>query len=416
MDRVIKKNKWSFQRIALYAGVPLFAIVLMAMLYRTTGVSKLRVQKERLSFGTAARGPFQENIPINGTVLPIKTVFVDAIEGGQIKEVYLEGGEMVKKGDMILKLSNPSLELSYMTLETQLLEQMNNLRNTRITMEENGLNLKEQILRIDADLIDQEIAHRRNEALFKDSVISEADYLVTKNAYEYSLRRRDLIHLRIQKDSLLRSQQIGQVESSLALGQRNLSAISASLEYLTLRAPIAGQMSSVRVEIGETVSQGQNLGQIDVLDGFKVRARIDEHYISRVSPGLKGGFAFSGAQYELIIRKVYPEVVNGAFEVDMEFASEVPEGIKRNQNLQIRLALTEEKEALLIPRGGFFQKTGGNWIYVVDENSGVAYKRAIRIGNQSDRHYEVLEGLDPGEVVVTSSYDAYNNIDQLILQ
>lgn len=416
MDRVIKKNKWSPQRIALYVGIPLLAAVLMAMLYQTAGASKLRVQKERLSFGTVVRGPFQEFIPINGTVLPIKTVFVDAIEGGQVKEVYLEGGEMLKKGDMILKLSNPSLELNYMTLETQLLEQMNNLRNTRITMEENGLNLKEQLLRIDADIIDQQIAHKRNEALFTDSVISEMEYLETKNAYEYSQRRRDLVRLRIRKDSLLRTLQIDQVESSLALGQRNLNAISASLEYLTIRAPIDGQISSVRVEIGETVSQGQNLGQIDVLDGFKVRARIDEHYISRVSPGLQGSFPFAGEQFDLIIRKVYPEVVNGAFEVDMEFVGSLPEGIKRNQNLQIRLALSEEKEALLIPRGGFFNKTGGNWIYVVDEGSGVAYKREIRIGNQSDRFYEVLEGLEAGEVVVTSNYDAYNDIDQLILQ
>jgi HlyD family secretion protein len=416
MDRVIKKSKWSAQRIALYVGIPLLAAVLMAMLYQTAGASKLRVQKERLSLGTVVRGAFQENIPINGTVLPIKTVFVDAIEGGQVKEVYLEGGEMVKKGEMILKLSNPSLELNSMNLETQLLEQMNNLRNTRITMEENGLNLKEQLLQIDADLIDQKLVHSRNQVLFKDSVISESEYLETKNAYEYSQRRRNLLILRIEKDSLLRSQQIGQVESSLALGQRNLNAISASLEFLTIRAPIDGQMSSVRVEIGETVSQGQNLGQIDVLDGFKVRARIDEHYISRVTPGLQGGFTFSGEQYGLVIRKVYPEVVNGAFEVDMEFDGSVPDGIKRNQNLQIRLALTEEKEALLIPRGGFFNKTGGNWIYVVDEASGVAYKREIRIGNQSDRSYEVLEGLDEGETVVTSSYDAYNDIDQLILQ
>lgn len=416
MDRVIKQNKWSLQRIAIYAGIPLLAIVLMAMLYRTAGASKLRVQKERLSFGTVERGPFQERIPINGTVLPIKTVFIDAIEGGQVKEVFLEGGETVRKGDMILRLSNPSLELNSMNLETQLLEQMNNLRNTRITMEENGLNLKEQLLQINADLIDQGQAHQRNEVLFKDSVISEVDYLTTKNAYDYSMRRRELIQLRIEKDSILRSQQIGQVESSLSLGQRNLNAISASLEYLTIRAPINGQISSVRVEIGETVTQGQNLGQIDVLDGFKVRARIDEHYISRVNPGLRGTFNFSGSTYELVIRKVYPEVVNGAFEVDMDFVGSEPDGIKRNQNLQIRLALTEEKEAVLIPRGGFFQKTGGNWIYVVDENAGVAYKRDIRIGSQSDRNYEVLEGLDVGEVVVTSSYDAYNDIDQLILK
>lgn len=416
MDRVLRKKKWTAQKLLLYIGLPLVVISLVAFMATTAGSSKLNVVKERLTITNVIYGPFQETIPINGEVLPIRTIFVDAIEGGQVEELYLEGGEMVKRGDLILKLKNANLELNYMNLETNLLEQLDQLRNTRITMEESALNLQEQLLLVEADVIAQKQAYDRAKALFKDSVISEAEYQDAKNPYEYSLNRRDLVKLRIQKDSMLRGQQVGQVESSISLVDRNLDAIQRNLGNLVIKAPIAGQLSSVRVEIGETVNQGQNLGQIDVLSGYKVRAQIDEHYIARIETGLRGTFPFSGNTYDVIIRKVYPEVLaNGTFEVDMDFVGEVPDEIKRGQNLQIRLALSEASQALMVSKGGFYQHTGGNWAYVVDQDKGIAVKRDIRIGRQSDRYYEVLEGLDEGESVITSGYNSFNDIDILVL-
>lgn len=415
MDRVIKQKKWTAKKIGLYFVAPLMALLFLGWLVSSTGGSRLKVQKERLTIGTVEAGMFQETIPITGRVMPLTTFFIDAIEGGQVKEVYLEGGEMVKKGDLILKLTNPSLELNYMNLTTNMLEQADQLRNTRITMENTGLNLKDQLIQIDYRIRDLGEQHKRNEQLYKDSVISRQVYETTKFDYEYQVNRRRLMLERIERDSVLRDQQLGQVETSLSLVSRNLDAIQRNLDNLIIRAPISGQLSSVRVEVGETVRQGDNLGQIDILDGYKVRANIDEHYISRIERDLKGSFTFAREDHMLEIRKVYPEVTNGSFEVDMTFVNQEPEDIKRGQNLQIRLALSDETEAILIPRGGFYQTTGGNYIYVLTDDGSKAYKRDIRIGRQSDRHYEVLEGLEPGERVITSNYEVFNNAEELIL-
>ena len=417
MDRAIKKKKWTLRKILINGVLPLGALALIFLMVRSSSVSRLKVESDRITQAEITYGPFQEFIPINGDVLPLNIRFIDAILGGQVEEVFLEGGELVKKGDIILKLSNPGTELSFMNSETSLLEQADQLRNTRITMEDRGLNFREQLIRIEGDIIAQKIAYERNEKLFKDGVISEADYLDTKLPYELSLRQRDLTKLRLEKDSMLREAQLDQVNSSLNLVYRNLKAIQKNLEFLTVKAPVAGQLSSIRVEIGETVTIGQQLAQIDLQDGFKVRAPIDEHYVARIEKGLKGEFPFAGQTYHLVVRKVYPEVqANGTFEVDMDFVGETPADLKRGQNLQIRLALSEETQAILIPRGGFFQSTGGNWVYVVDKEQGIATKRSIRIGRQSDRFYEVTEGLEPGETVITSGYDAFNEMDVLVLQ
>ena len=418
MDRVLKKKKWPLRRILYTFVLPLTAGLLIWLMVRATGSSRLRVETDRLTISNVSFGPFQEFIPINGEVLPLTTRYVTALAGGQVEEVYMEGGEMVQKDDIILKLSNPDQELQYMQLETNLLEQADQLRNTRINLEERGLNLQEQLIQIENNIISQGLLHKRNEQLYKDSVISKNDYEATKYPYELSLRQKDLTQLRITKDSQLTGQQLDQVESSLAMIRTNILAVQRNRENFIIKAPTTGLLSSIRVELGETVNQGQQIGQIDVMQGYKVRAQIDEHYIARIEPGLKGQFTFSGNSYLLEIRKVYPEVLpNGAFEVDMEFLENgTPDGIKRGQNLQIRLALSEEEQALMIPRGGFFNSTGGNWVYVVDPENNVATKRNIRINRQSDRFYEVTEGLVEGEKVITSGYDNFNEIDILVLQ
>ena len=418
MDRVLKKKKWPLRRIVYTFVLPLAAGLLIWLMVRATGSSRLRVESDRLTISNVSFGPFQEFIPINGEVLPLTTRYVTALAGGQVEEVYMEGGEMVQQGDIILKLSNPDQELQYMQLETNLLEQADQLRNTRINLEERGLNLQEQLIQIENNIISQGLLHKRNEELYKDSVISQNDYEATKFPYELSLRQKELTELRITKDSQLTGQQLDQVESSLAMIRTNILAVQRNRENFIIKAPTKGLLSSIRVELGETVNQGQQIGQIDVMEGYKVRAQIDEHYIARIERGLKGQFTFSGNSYQLEIRKVYPEVLpNGAFEVDMEFLENgTPEGIKRGQNLQIRLALSEEEQALMIPRGGFFNSTGGNWVYVIDTENNVATKRNIRINRQSDRFYEVTEGLVEGEKVITSGYDNFNEIDILVLQ
>ncbi|MEL6672765.1 MAG: HlyD family efflux transporter periplasmic adaptor subunit [Bacteroidota bacterium] len=418
MDRVIKKKKWPPSKIALYVGVPLAAVILLGLMFRGAGKKVYKTPKERLSIATVKQDVFQEFIPIPGNVMAIQTIYIDAFEGGQVKELYMEGGEMVKKGDLILKLSNPSLELNYMNVTTSLLEQMNNLRNSLITLEETGLNLRDQLLVVKNQIDNLGQIHRRNEQLFKDGVIPEAEYLETKYNYEFNLERKDLLRLRIHKDSVLKDQQAGQIRSSMRLVNQSLAAIQRNIANLSITAPANGQLSSIRVQIGETVSSGQNLGRIDILDGgFKVRARIDEHYNGRVEQGQKAEFVFQGEKYRLMIRKVYPEVTEGNFEVDMDFIDgDGPAEIKRGQNLQIRLALSDEREAVLIPRGGFYHASGGQYIFVVSEDGTRAIRREnIEIGRQSDRYYEVRRGLEPGEKVIVSNYDSFKEVDELIL-
>lgn len=416
MDRVIKKKKWTPRKIALYVGLPLGILALLGLAMSSVGSSRLKVKKERLSIATVQEGPFQEFIPINGEVRAQNTVFVTAIEGGQVKDIYLEGGEIVSKGDVILQLANPQVELSYMNLQTNLLEQADQLRNTKITLETSELQLKDQLAQIQFQVTDLGQQFKRNKKLFEDSVISEQEFMTLKNNYEQFLKREKLMLERIRKDSILRVQQLEQVDKSLALVDRNLDAIQASLSNLTISAPIPGQLSTVNVELGEQVNQGQRIAQVDDLDGYKVRAQIDEHYISRINTGLKGQFPFDGQNHQLVITKVYPEVTNGSFEVDMAFIDEAPAGIKRGQNLQIRLALSDETQAILIPRGGFYQSTGGNYVYVLSDNGSRAYQRDIKINRQSDRHYEITQGLRPGERVITSSYDMFNEAEELVLQ
>ncbi|RMG73638.1 MAG: efflux RND transporter periplasmic adaptor subunit [Bacteroidetes bacterium] len=416
MDRVIQQKKWPLKKILTYFGIPVVVVAFLGALLANSGGSRLKVRKERLSIATVSQGMFQEFIPINGAVRARNSVFVTAVEGGQVKEIYLKGGETVKEGDMILRLTNPGLELNYMNLQTQLLEQADQLRNTKITMETSGLVLKDQLAQMVFQLRDLEQQYRRNKPLYEDSVISEMEFQTLENSYLQAKRRRDLLIERIETDSILRVNQLVQVDKSLDLVARNLDAIQRSLANLTVRAPISGQLGTVEAELGQTITQGQRIAQVDDIDGYTVRANIDEHYISRIQPGLKGWFPFAGSQHGLQIFKVYPEVRNGSFEVDMDFQETEPDGIKRGQNLQIRLALSDETEAILIPRGGFYQATGGNYIYVLNEDGSRAYKRDIRITRQSDRQYEVQEGLRPGEQVIISNYESFNNADELILE
>jgi HlyD family secretion protein len=415
MDRTLKKKKWTVKKIAWIGATAFFVVLVGWFIIFGDHSSKLNVRAERITISTVQQGPFQEFIPVTGTVIPIKTVYLDAEEGGRVDTLFLEAGTLVKRGDKILKLANTNLLMDVMYREAELFQQTNNLRNTRLAMEQNRLAVQGQILDLDNQIKTAKRTYNNALELQEKSLISTQDFDEARDRYDYLVRRLDLTLRSYEQDSLFRETQIMQLEESVERIKNNLKIVQSNLERLTLRAPVSGHLTSLNAEIGESKRPGENLGQIDILDGFKVRVGIDEHYIARINIGQAGEFTFAGEAYNLIIKKVYPEVVNGRFEVDMEFVEREPEDIRRGQTLHIRVELGDLTEAILLDRGGFYQKTGGQWVFVVDESEEFATKRKISIGRQNPDVFEVLEGLEPGEKVITSSYDTYGDIEKLIL-
>ncbi len=416
MDRKIEKRRWTPKKIAwISLAVIIVAAVGYAIIFADHS-SKLNVKTERITISEVKRAPFQEFIPVTGTVIPIKTIYLDAIEGGRVEKIFLEAGSFIKKDDEILKLANTNLLLDIMYREAELFQQSNNLRNTRLAMEQNRLALRAQLIDLDYRKKKQKRLFERSEELLKQNLIPPQEFEEVRDDYEYLKKSRELTLQSHKQDSLYREMQISQLEASLLRMEKNLDIVKQNVENLTLKAPISGHLTSLNAEIGESKSRGQRLGQIDVLDGFKVRVNIDEHYIARINMGQKGEFTFANEKYVMTIQKVYPEVINGRFEVDMVFDGTEPESIRRGQTVHIRLELGDLSEAILLARGGFYQKTGGQWVYVLDNSGDFAVKRKIRLGRQNPESFEVLEGLEPGESVITSSYDNYGDIDKLIMK
>jgi len=416
MDKKIEKKQWTFKKLGLYVLALGSIAFFFSAIYRDVGVSRLNVDTERLLIDTIQKDNFQEFIPISGVVQPIKTVFLDAIEGGRVDKILVEDGAVVKKGQAIIQLSNSDLQLSYLNQEAQIVSQINNVRNTSILMDQQSLSLKEQALDVEyrIDQIEKQLA--RSKSLYQDGVIAQVEFEEAVDEYEHLLRRRKLLKQTVQKDSTFQEFQNEQMNATLDLMNRNLTIAKSSLENLIITAPIDGQLSSMNTELGELITKGEKIAQIDVLSNFKVRARIDEFYISRIFIEQEGTVVLSDKKYPLRIRKIYPDVRNGAFEVDLVFTKEIPESIKRGQSLSIKLSLSSETEALLLARGSFYQKTGGNWIYIIDPTTNKAFKKEIKIGRQNPSYFEVLQGLKEGDIVITSSYDSYNDKDELVLQ
>lgn len=416
VDKIIEKKKWPPKKIVLLSLSGVFVIFILYNLILADHSSKLNVETERLTVSTVTRDVFQEFIPVTGTVIPIKTVYLDAIEGGRVEKRYLEAGTFVQKGDSILTLANTDLVMNIMYREAELFEQSNNLRNTRLAMEQHRLNLQAQLIELNYEIRQQKRNYERSQELVERKLISLKEFEEARDRYDYLVNKREITLETHKQDSLYRIAQVEQLEASLHRMQDNLEIVRKNMENLTLKAPITGQLTSLNAEIGESKSRGERLGQIDVLDGFKIRVQVDEHYIARIQPGQTGEFNFAGDTYKLIIKKIFPEVKEGRFEVDMEFTDGEPEGIRRGQTTHIRLALGDLSEAILLATGGFYSSTGGQWVYVVDENGNTARKRQIRIGRQNTQNYEILEGLNPGERVITSSYDNYGDIDVLVMK
>lgn len=418
MDRKIKKKKFTIKRVATWLGITLFGAFILYSFIFVEGGSKLNVEKEKINIATVFKGEFREYIPVDGSVLPIKTIRLDAIEGGVVAKKYYDGGILVNEGDTILKLSNNDLLQNFVREETQAFILVNSLENTKLSLKRNQFELRRALVDLDYQIDATKDAYQRGIQLHEENIISEQEFLTLKRNYNQLVDSR-VIQIESSKfDSLNAKLQIAQAEATLRRTKENLLMIKKNLENLYIKAPISGRLSTLNVEVGESISPGQNIGQIDDLNGFKVRATIDEHYISRIYEGLRGSFPFAGVDHDLEIKKVYPEVNSGLFSVDMVFdnKSSIPNGIRRGQTLQIRLQLSENITATQVPRGSFYQVTGGNWLFILNEDETQAVKREIRLGRMNTRFYEVLEGLQPGEKVIVSSYDGYEDKDRLVLK
>lgn len=414
MDRKIKKKKWPKVLWGVAAVAVLLSITLYAIL--RTADSTLTIEAERLKIETVEKGPFQEYIRIVGIVEPQNTTFLDAIEGGRVDEIFLEAGNMVRRGDSILRLSNTNLLLDIMNREAEFFEQSNNLRNTRLLLEQNRLQLNNDLADVDFQLQQAERKLKRYSALFEDKLIPEQDYQNARDEYDYALKRKELTVESIEKDLSFREEQIKQLEESLERMRANLDVVKRKQENLTLKAPIDGHLTSLNAEIGQSKAPGERLGRIDEMGGFKVRALVDQHFISRVEIGKSGNFEHSGEEYALTVSKIYPEITDGKFVVDFDFKDTVPDDLRRGLSLYIKLEEGIVSEELLVPRGGFYNRTGGSWIYVVDPSGEFAEKRPIRLGLQNPEYFTVAEGLEEGEKVLTNGYENYGEKDRLVIR
>lgn len=416
MDKIIPKKKWTSKKIFSIAGGLVLGYFIIHLMFFRDNSSRLYVDKDKMTIATVQAGRFQEFIPVDGTVQPVVTIYVDAVLGGRVEEIFVRDGAMVQQGDKILKLSNIGVEMNTMQQENTALEVLDRYQTTRINLERNLFSLERELAQHEYRLDVARKDYDRKKQFYEAGVISEQEYENAYREYHFAKRNYELGLRSMRHDSLHVASEMQQVVASIARMQQNIRMLNQNLENLVIRAPITGQLSSFNSEIGETKNPGANLGQIDVLDGFKLRARIDERYVNRTFIGQIAEFDYSGQRYELEISKIYSNITGGAFEVDMKFAGEEPAGLRRGQTIQLRLQFSGVAEALIIPRGGFYQETGGNWIYVLDSSGNQATKRRIRVGRQNIHHYEVLEGLEPGEQVIVSSYDAFGGKDRLIFR
>jgi HlyD family secretion protein len=417
MDRVIQKKKFTPQKIAVIAGAVLIFVVVLYNLLLAGHTSKLNVDSNRITIGSVQQGMFQEFIAVDGSVEPLKSFFLDISEGGRVEKIYTDDGRMVEKGDTILKLSNTTLQIDFMTREAQLYDLMNERQNSEIAMKQDQIRQLNQVAEIEYNLALAERTYERNKMLIAEKVISQEEYAASKDQFEYLRKRKSLAERSVKQDAQLMDKRLRQLDESIHRMKANINMARNTLNNLYVLAPISGQLSTLKAQVGESKGAGENIGQVDNMDGYKVRASIDEHYISRISPGLEGDFDFNGKNYKLKVAKVYPEVQSGSFQVDLEFAEgDTPQGVRRGQTLQLRLYLSDGNQAVLVPRGGFYQSTGGSWVFVVDKSGEFATRRPIKLGRQNTKHYEVLEGLHPGEKVVLSSYENYDSFERLELK
>jgi len=416
VDRALPQKRWNGRTIAMTAGISAITLLIFASYYFTSGEQKLNVATERITISEVRQGAFREFIPVNGMVLPVNTIYLDAAEGGRVEEKLAEDGAHLKKGDPILRLSNTDLELSLVNQETQVLNLLTQTQIARTNAQQASISNRNQLADVNNGLKEAERIYKLNSHLYANKAIGEQEFRQSENQYHYQLEKAALTRENVLQDSIRQTQALRDSRQTYDRTRSALELMRRKVGDLIVRAPVDGQLTSFDAEIGQKKNPGERLGQIDILSGFKVRADIDEHYISRIYPDLEGEFTFAGKSYQLRIRKVYTQVTNGRFQVDMEFVDKTPEGIRRGQTLQIRLALSDETSAMLLAKGGFYQQTGGNWVFKLSEDGKTAYKTEVQLGRQNPDYYEVISGLKEGDKVVTSSYEMYERVQELRLE
>ncbi len=416
MDVKIEKKKGLKPKHYVYIGLGLLLFFVGYKIAFGNSASTFRTEKEKLSIAQVSFGKFDDYITINGSVAPISTIYMDAYEGGRVTEKLIEEGAMVKKGDIILKLENRELYEQILASENNLALKQNDLRSTKLTFDSRQVEGRKDLVNSKYELQKLKRNYEQNKGLYEDELISKEAYLISKENYELAQQQFDIIKVQTNQDKFLRSTSLKELDADLARMKKTLSMIYERIDHLNVRAPADGQLGFLDAEIGQSIQKGERIGQINVLTNYKIEATIDEHYIDRVKRDLTATLDRNGNKYELRLRKVYPEVRNGKFKIDLVFTDKRPETIRSGQSYNIKLQLGASNEALLVPRGSFFQSTGGQWIFVLDKSGEVAWKRPIRIGKQNSRYYELLEGLETGEQVITSNYDSFGDAEKIILK
>ncbi len=413
-----KKTGWRavFSKKSLPYLFGAVVVVLIVWLLLKENTTTLRVNTATVTVSNVEEGEFNDYVSLSGTVQPMTTMQLSPLESGVVERVVAEEGATVKAGDVILEMTNKQLSMQILQSEADLAEKQNILRNTLISMEQERLSLRQEMLMLDLEVTRKQRAYEQNKELLNEELVAREVYLQSKEDYELALNRRSLVRERQKQDSLYRTVQVAQLDENLRSMQLNMQLIRERVDNLKVKAPIDGEVGMLNVVLGQTLSQGSAIGQINDLSAYKVTAMVDEHYIDRVVTGLTASFMRQDNSYDMLLRKVYPEVRDGKFKVDLTFGGELPDNIRTGQTYNLNLQLGQPVEAVYIPRGAFFQKTGGRWIYVVDETGEKAYRREIRIGRQNPRYYEILDGLAPGEKVITSSYDNFGDNEVLILK
>ena len=416
MDKIIEKKHgialaFTIKALPYWFGALLLSLIIYLLVRDNT--STMRINPDTLTIATVTKGDFNDYIRLNGQVLPMTTIQISPQEGGVVQKIIVEEGTQVKAGDPILLLSNDNLDLQILNSEAELAEKENILRNTLISMEQQKLNLQQEQLQLQTEVKRCLRIYEAQRALYNDQLISREDYLRAEEDYHLANNRLTLVKNRAYQDSLYRSVQIQQMQESLENMRLNMQMIRRRKENLTIKAPIDGEVGLLDVVLGQSIAQGTKIGQINDLGNYKIEAQLDEHYIDRVAAGLEATFERRDEQFRAVVRKVYPEVRNGKFRADLKFVGAQPDNIRSGQTYYLNLQLGESEQALLIPRGAFFQTTGGRWIYVMDADGKGATRRDIRLSRQNPQYYEVIEGLQPGDKVITSSYEKFGNNEVL---
>ncbi len=414
MDKAIEKKAFPLRRWALIGGGALFALVVAWQVLSRTG-ARLSVDATRVTTAVVKRGEFLEYYPFDGTVEPATSVYLDVDEGGRVDEILVEGGAHVEKGDLILRFSNATMQRNAIDTETQLLENLDIQRNTQFNRAQSALLLKETLLDLDHQILDMQNKFRRYEALMKDgsNVISQETFETTRDQLQYLRDKRSLMAERIRQEDILSNNQIAQAKESIERLNTSMKLLDHIVKSLEVRAPISGYLSTIDAQVGQNIPRGQRIGQIDLLDKFKIRVKIDQFYISRVEIGTAGHLSLDSQDYEVKVQKIYPEVRQSAFEADVVFVNAVPPTLKRGQTLTVELSFGSPSQGLTVSKGGYFQQTAGKWVYVVSADGRTARRVTVRLGRQNPREVEVLEGLNEGDRIVSSSYETFNNVDEL---